>query len=583
MTKPPATWPQRLAPLGAVASLALLSCATSPFGSIAETEREAARGAPAIAGTGESRLAVTTQDAEARRLFHQGMQLVYAFEHGEAARSFRAAVARDASCALCAWGVAYALSPNINATARRNGPEIRRYLARAQAHAAQTSPLEQALIQALAVRYGSAGRDVQQGAAARAEAMCSSRAPDREVDPLELAYAQAMNDVAARFPRDPDVVTLYADAVMVTSSWQWWDPKTGAPSGAMGDVVDRLHAAQAEFPWHTGLAHFLVHAAEQSPRPERAEAAADRLGKLAPGAPHLVHMPAHIYVHVGRFGDAARVNEQALAVQKTYHEQITKAGFKAGFDWDFHHLHFLWYAALMEGRGDLAVSTARRLAERFGASARDGREYVRVLPLHTLVRLERWDQVLAEPSPAEGLGLTEGMWHAARGIAFARTARLAEAQRSARDVARMRQLPTLKRARMFDRPLLDELLQIAAAVLDAEIVRARGAAAPAGEHAAVVEALQQAATLEDDIGGEPPVWAVSARLALADALQAAGRFADAEREYREHLRRQRDNGWALRGLRDAFAAQGDAAETRALDERLQVVWAQADAGLRAAR
>jgi tetratricopeptide (TPR) repeat protein len=408
--------------------------------------------------------------------------------------------------------------------------------------------------------------------------MCSASAK-RDVHPLERAYTQAMNDVVERFPQDPDVVSLYADAAMVSNSWHWWDPKTGAPTGAMVSVVYRLQAAQSEYPQHTGLAHFLVHAAEQSPQPERAEAAADRLGKLAPGAPHLVHMPAHIYVHVGRYNDATRVNEQALAVQKTYHEQITQAGFKPAGNWDFHHLNFLWYAALMEGRGDLALNTARGMAERFGRSTHDGREYALVLPLQTLVRFERWDQVLAEPRPSEGLGLTEGIWHYARGVAFARTGNLAEAQKSAQEVAKVRQLSTLTRARMFDRPLFDELMQISAAVLDAEIVRAQGQAATVSERNAAIEALRRAATLEDDIGGEPPRWGVSARLALADALRADGRNAEAEHEYREHLRRQRDNGWALRGLRQTMAAQDKASDTRALEERLRVVWAQADAAL----
>ena len=579
MTTPSLSWSRRF---GATTALSvLLSCATEPFGSISEAERDAGRGAPTITDTGTSTFAVTAADPDARRLFHQGMQLVYAFEHSEAARAFRAAFARDASCAMCAWGVAYALGPNINATTRENEPEIHRYLLRAQAAAAKTSALEQALIEALAVRYGAAAPELQRAAVTSSDAMCSTRAAERDVDPLERAYAQAMTEVVERFAHDPDVVTLYADAIMVTSAWQWWDPKTGAPSGAMGVVVDRLVAALTEHPQHTGLAHFLVHAAEQSPRPERAEAAADVLGRLAPGAPHLVHMPSHIYVHLGRFGDATSVNEQALAVQKTYHEQVTKAGFKPGSNWDFHHLHFLWYAALMDGRGDLALSTARRMADRYSGSM-EVREYVRVLPLQTLVRLERWEQVLAEPEPREGLGLTEGTWQYARGVAFARTGRLAEAQQSARELVRLRQLSTLTRARLFGRALLDELLQISAAVLDAEIVRARGQAATAVERNAAVDGLQRAAGLEDDIGGEPPRWAVSARLALADTLRADGRHAEAEREYREHLRRQRDNGWGLRGLRLVLAAQGNAVDARTADERLQVVWAQADMGLREA-
>jgi hypothetical protein len=545
-----------------------------------DAERAASRGAPTITGAGTSTFTLTAQDDEARRLFHQGLQLDYAFEYAEAARAFRAAYARDASCAMCAWGVAYALSPNINATERKNEPEIRRYLARAQAAATKATPIEQALIEALSVRYGDAPPALQRETAARAEAMCSTRSPEREVSPLEHAYAQAMTDVVDRFPRDPDVVTIYADAVMVTSSSQWWDPKTGAPNGSIGSLIERLQAAVAEHPQHTGLTHFLLHASELSPQPERAEPAADQLGKLAPGMPHLVHMPAHIYVHTGRFADATRVNQQALEVQKTFDAQITKAGFTVESTWDFHHMHFLWYASLMEGRGDLALDTARQMGERFPQASTELREYMRALPMQTLVRFERWDEVLALPKPTQGLGLTEGIWEYARGVAFARTARLAEAQQSARSLAQVRQLSTLTRARLWNQALFDELLQISAAVLDGEIAFAPGSASTAAERDAAIEALQNAATLEDKIGGEPPRWAVSSRLALADALRADGRAADAEREYREHLRRQRDNGWALSGLREALAAQGKTTEARALDERLRIAWAHADAVLR---
>jgi hypothetical protein len=569
-------WFRRLCRRGALVSLGLLLSCSLPFNSPSDAEREAVRGAPTIVGLGTSTFEVTANDPEARRLFHQGLQLNYAFEQAEAARAFRAAYARDRSCAICAWGVAYALGPNINATERRNENEIRRYLDRAQA--VSSTPIERALIQALSVRYGDAPAVVQQDTATRADAMCSTGTGQRDIHPLERAYALAMTDVFMQFPHDPDVVTIYADAVMVSSAWRWWDPKTGAPSGAMGVVVARLQEALKEHPQHTGLTHFLVHAAEQSPNPELAEPAAEQLGKLAPGAPHLVHMPSHIYVHTGRFAASERVNEQALEVQKTYNEQITKAGFTViGTNWDFHHLHFLWFSALMEGRGDLALATARRMAGFTGSA--EAREYVRALPLQTLVRLERWDQVLAEPKPVEGLGMTEGIWEYAQGVAFARTGRLDEAQQAARNLARVRQLPTLTRATFMGRPLFVELLQMSAAVLDAEIVFAPGHAASAAERSAAIEALQRAAKLEDEIGGEPPRWAASTRLALADALRADQRYADAEREYREHLRHQRDNGWALRGLRQAVAVQDRASEAQALDAQLHVVWAQADPNL----
>jgi tetratricopeptide (TPR) repeat protein len=563
----------------AQASLAPLLLLSLSCSTLSDGERAANKGAPAVDGIGSNAFPVTAANVEARRLFHQGMQLLYAFEQPEAARSFRAAWAMDPSCAMCAWGVAYALGPNINQTERQNLPEIRRYIERAQAASGKATPLEQALVQALAVRYGRADETTQKQVQARAEAMCSKRPADRTVDPLEFAYAQAMTEVLAAHPADPDVVTLYADAVMVTSPWDWWDRKTGQPSGAMGGVVDRLVAAREVHSGHTGLAHFLIHAAEQSPKPQRAEGAADALAALAPGAPHLVHMPSHIYVHSGRFHEASTVNQRALAVQKTYHEAISKQDFKPGFNWDFHHLHFLWYAALMEGRGDLALANARTLSERYGNSPRDGREYLRALPLHTLVRLQRWDEILADPPPSEGLGFTEGMWHFARGMAMANTGRLAEAQKEAAQVARLRELPTLKRARINDEPTLQWLLQVSAAVLDAEILRARGNAS-AAEQQAVIEVLRAAVELEEDkIGGEPPGWAVTARLALAQALLAAGRPAEAEAEYRAFDKRNPDSGWALRGLVRTYEAQGKAADAQAARVRLASAWSRADGAL----
>src|SRR5262245_55098256 len=190
MTKPSPDWSRRVCSLGAMTSLALLlSCSTSPFNPISEGERDAGRGAPTISGTGTSAFAVSAADDETRRLFHQGMQLAYAFEYTEAARAFRAGYARDASCAMCAWGVALALGPNINAPDRRNEAEIRRYIARAQQAAVKATPLEQALIQAMAVRYGFAAPELQRQVTARAEAMCST-GEKRDVHPLELAYAQ---------------------------------------------------------------------------------------------------------------------------------------------------------------------------------------------------------------------------------------------------------------------------------------------------------------------------------------------------------------------------------------------------------
>jgi tetratricopeptide (TPR) repeat protein len=549
--------------------IAVLATSCSTLG-----EGEGARGAPQIDGLGRSEFVVTARDAEAKALFHRGLLLAYAFEHQEAARAFRAAVARDPSCAICAWGVAWALGPNINQSERRNEREIRAYLAKAQAAAAGATPLEQALISAMSVRYGGADAPSRSAADAIAASTCSASGSTRDADPLELAYASEMTEVRRRFPDSPDVVTLYADAVMTTSPWDWWDLKTGAPNGSMGEVVKNLQAAALRWPEHTGLLHFQIHATEQSPAPEIAAAGADQLGKLAPGAPHLVHMPAHTYVHIGRFADAVAANERALQVQQTFDKQITSQGYTKQGNWDFHHLHFLWYASLSAGRGAQALTTAREMAARFGQMSSDGREYVRSLPALTLVRLQKWEEILALPAPSEGLGLAEGLRFYARGVAYARTGRVSEARAEADALQRMAALPTLQRARIFDLPIPADMLEQSIHSLAGEIALVEG------RHEDAIEAFRSAAQLDDDLGGEPPRFAAGARIDLARALRVAGRYAEAEGELQQYLKRHRDSGWALLELQQVLQAQRRAADAQGTARRLAAAWNSADLDVR---
>lgn len=338
-------------------------------------DKSPAKSITPMPGLGASSFTVTARDEQARAWFAQGLLLAYAFEHKEAARVFRAALARDPTCAMCAWGVAYALGPNINNSERGPVREIRRYIARAQQAAGSASPSERALIEAMAVRYGRAEERAQQVYEALGGAMCSTRKSDRKIDPQEVAYAAAMADVVSRFPDDPDVVALYADAVMSTLPWQWWDPKTGQANGTVSDVIARLAAITHKHPQHTGALHFYVHLAEHAPDPRQAEAAADALGTVAPAAPHLVHMGSHIYKNIGRFADGSRANGQALEVQKRFDAALKAQGVKSSGRWDAHHLHFLWYSALMEGRSGLSLQTAREFAQRFGQQGDGAGEY----------------------------------------------------------------------------------------------------------------------------------------------------------------------------------------------------------------
>lgn len=521
-----------------------------------------------MAGLGQATLEVTATDPQARAWFAQGLLLAYAFEHGEAARVFRAALVRDPGCAMCAWGVAYALGPNINNPDRGPVREIRAYIERARAAAAAATPLERDLIEAMAVRYGRAESRQQQAYEAQGAALCTSRKSEREVDPQEMAYAAAMADVVSRHPAHPDAVTLYADAVMTTMPWDWWDSKTGAPNGRTADAIERLRNAAARHPRHTGLAHFLVHIAEHSPDPRQAEAAADVLGQEGPASPHLVHMGSHVYKNIGRFADASRANEQAMAVQKTFDAVLKEQGSR-GVPWDGHHLHFLWYAALMEGRTDLSLRTAREFARRLGQRGDFG-EYARLLPLVTLVRLQQWNEVLAEPDAGANLGLLEGYLLHARGLALLNTGRIAQAREQLALLERVRQQPTLARARLYGEPLPQKMITVAHGMLAGAIARAER------RPDAAIAALRIAAEADDELGSDPPLLGASARLALAGALLEAGRADEAHQALTEVRRLNGPSAWTHQG--DARLAQlrGQAADGARSAERAREAWKAAE-------
>jgi len=524
----------------------------------------------AMPGLGSSTFQVTARDELARAWFAQGLQLAYAFEHREAARVFRAAAARDPSCAMCAWGVAYALGPNINDSDRGPVREIRRAIERAQQAAAGASPKERALIGAMAVRYGRGDERAQKTYEAMGGAMCSTRKAERQLDPQEYAYAAAMADVLRQFPDDPDIVTLYADAVMSTLPWDWWDPKTGQPNGAVGDVIERVAAITRLHPQHTGALHFYVHVAEHSPDPAKAATAAEILGAAAPEAPHLVHMGSHIYKNIGRFADGSRANQQALEVQKRFDAVLKAQGVRANGRWDAHHMHFLWYAALMEGRSGLSLQTAREFAQRYGDKGDGFGEYAQLLPMATLVRLARWDEVLAEPAPRQGLGLAEGFAAYARGMAHLHSGRLDGAKAELAQVQRQRAQPTLQRARMGDEDTPSKLLALAHDTLAGSIARAER------RHDEAAALLRKAADLDDELGTDPPMVGGGSRLALAGALLDAGKVDEAAREIAEALRLNGPSAWAHQGQAMLAEKRGARDEARRHAEMARAAWRNAD-------
>lgn len=528
--------------------------------------------APVLDGFGALDLPVVSADPAAQQLFARGLLQSYAFNDPEAQRAFKAALARDESCAMCAWGVAKAAGPNINDPERHDLAEARRHLAWAASRVPASARRERALIEALSERYGPEG----DGAKAKLpEAPVCSSGGGPKAHPLDVVYAARMRALADAYPDDPDILVLYAEAVMIATRSDWWDRKSGQPAGEIGVVTDRLERALALHPRHTGLNHFLIHAADSSPRPERAAAAADRLGGLAPASPHLLHMPAHIYVRLGRYGDAVRVNESALAAQARQKAALAAQGFSQSVDWDGHNRDFLWFAALTDGRGELALAQARALAELAAKGKSPTAEFLRGLPLLTLVRLERWSEVLEEPAASGDAGLAAPMADYARGVALIRSGKLEAARERSTALQAALAQAGLKSATVMGEDPAAKVLEILSSRLVAEIAAAEGQADAA--RAALARGVDLEATLE---ATEPPLLASMSRLALGGVMLRLQRWPDAERAYRDELVAQPGSGWALAGLEQALAGQGRVEEARRVRAEAERAWAGADATVR---
>jgi tetratricopeptide (TPR) repeat protein len=530
--------------------------------------------APELPGFGVVQMTVTTNVPAARQWFLQGMQQAYAFNEREAVRSFKAALAQDPQCAACAWGVAWQLGPNINAVERGDLREALRYARLAQSMAGNVTPLERAWIDAMVARYADEGNAA--GAGLPQAAMCGSGGTSK-AHPLDIVYALQLRVIADTYPNDPDAVSLYAEAEMVATRDDWWDQKTGQPAGRIGEVADRLERALSKNVDHTGLNHYLVHAVDAPGVAQRAVAAADRLGSLAPQAPHLVHMPSHTYVHVGRYADATRVSQAALSAQQDLNTRLETLGYAQTKNWNGHNRHFLWFAALMQGRGDLALETARRLAASAATSTTPWGEYQRGLPLLTLVRLARWGDVLEETAGAGAAERTPGMFEYARGIALARIGRVAETEVMVVSLdARVRTARTAAKPDDDFAKMMVERLATLSSQLRAEVAFARG------DVEAALAAGREAIRAEEAMGGEPPLLAGGSQVALGDLLLRARRHSEAEAAFRADLARQPGSGWALRGLQVAVAAQNRGAEAQQVQAEWARAWQEADAALRPA-
>jgi tetratricopeptide (TPR) repeat protein len=512
-------------------------------------------GAPVFRDLGNYHRKVSTSSEAAQRYFDQGFTLIYAFNHAEAIRSFREAARLDPSCAMAWWGVALAYGPNINKPMDpADAPKAWEAVKNARERLSGTSDVEKALIEAVSKRY--------------AETAPADRAP------LDHAYADAMRELVKQFPDDLDAATLFAESLMDLSPWDYWT-KDARPKPETQEMLAALESVIKRSDNHPGANHYYIHAVE-AVEPAKALASADRLLHFAPGAGHLVHMPAHIYLRLGLYREASLSNELASKADQSYIAQCNAQGFYPATYYP-HNVHFLWYTNAMEGRSAASMAAAKEIAKHAGHMKLSEAE--RLAPLVSLVqvRFGKWDDVLAAPVPPEDHKFESAMSHYTRGLAFAATGKTDDAEKELAPLKAAAETPDFKAK---DDPHLPAaaIVNVAVHDLTAQI------AAKKGDHDTAIAQLTEAVNVEDALPYmEPPYAYMPMRHGLGAALLAAGKAADAEQVYREDLKRHPNNGWSLFGLAQSLRTQGKSDAADAVQRQFEQAWIRSDVKITSSR
>jgi tetratricopeptide (TPR) repeat protein len=526
--------------------LAILLVAVS-FSSLAQSQSISP--APRFKGMGRHHHPVTTRLELAQRYFDHGLTLCYNFNHAEAIRSFEAAAQLDPDCAMAHWGVAFAYGPNINMPMDTNAvPKAWNALQKAIALKPKVSEVERDYIDALATRYS---QDV-----------VADRAP------LDKAFAGAMRAVAKKYEADLDAQTLYAEAVMDTSPWNYWQ-KDLTPKPEAKEALAAIESVLSRAKGHSGANHLYIHLVEAGPNPEQGIPSADRIGSLTPNAGHLVHMASHIYVRVGRYHDAAIVNERAAEADEGYMKIGKPVGAYPGGYYP-HNLFFLWFATDLEGRSKASIAAAQKTAQYtigLMCGAIEGPRQ-RYLPLLAYARFGRWEDVLKQSAPADQYPFDNAMARYARGLAFAAMGQAVDAEKELR---RFREFQANEGVKAMDNPYFPgtKILAVGEQVLAGKVAGARD------DKEAMIEHMRKAVEAEDQLPYmEPPYWYYSAKLSLGAALLKAGKAAEAEKVFREDLKDFPICGWQLFGLQESLRAQDK--DTKEVSRQFKKAWSRAD-------
>lgn len=533
------------------ASISSMKCTVAKFMlNNVDTTRQIA---PLFENLGNHHFQISTKNNLAQTFFDQGLKLAYAFNHAEAHRSFMEAVRLDPRSAMAYWGQAYVLGPNINDPFPDDDRKTKSYEAimKAKNLMGTSSPLEKALIEAMSHRY--------------------SADLSADISGLNRAYMTAMAEVAKKFPRDAEVQTLYAEAVMNTMPWNYWD-KNGDPNPntIMGKTA--LENAMQANPDHPGAHHYYIHMMEL-PKPDLAVPSADKLGALMPAAGHLVHMPSHIYIRVGRYLDAVNSNRTAILADEDYISQCYSQGMYPLVYYP-HNLHFLWSSASLLGDSKTAIDAAKKTAEKVPIGEMAGLHFLQDFastPLLAFTRFGKWNEILTAPYPGDDYPHLKLIWHYARGIAFVRKDNLKEAKEELDALNKLQNDPALESIMGNFNNSSSIIAKVAHEVVAGEI------AAAEGEYEKAIAHLNMAVNFEDDlVYSEPSAWHIPVRQTLGAVFLKSKKYSDAELCFKEDLKELRQNGWSLMGLYQSLIAQDKLQEATEIKKEFDAAWEYAD-------
>ncbi len=510
-----------------------------------------------LPGMGQHHHPISTTSPEAQRFFDQGLTLVFGFNHDEAVRSFERAAELDPQSPMPWWGIALALGPNINMP-MDEAQHKRAYAAlqKASALVAKAPANERAYVEAVAKRYSSD--------------------PKADLMKLQVAYAHAMGELVKLYPDDLDAATLYAESLMDLNPWRLWT-NDGKPAAGTEEIVAVLESVLRREPNHVGANHYYVHAVEASPHPEKALPSAQRLETLVPGAGHLVHMPGHIYIRTGDYAGAATANERAAEADRQYMRATGTEGSMYDFMYYSHNLHFLAAACMAEGKSAEARKAAEELVAHVGPAVPQFAmaEFFLPRPIFVSLRFQRWDDVLKAPAPDPRWTTTMGLWHFARGAAFAAKGETSKAQAERQTLAEVESKtpPEAEFSGYFNKART--FLALAGAVLDARIAAAQGHRKDAIEH------WKKAVEIYESLNyGEPPEWYYPVRESLGGELLRDGSAAEAEKIFREDLEKNPRNPRSLFGLMESLKAQKKPVAAELVRRQFEAAWQNADVKLR---